>query len=38
MALKTFLRFLEEQHVLPKDLSSSLVWPRVIRDETSRAH
>lgn len=32
-AIKTFLRFLEEQHVLPKDFSSSLVWPKVERDE-----
>jgi len=32
-AIKTFLRFLEEQGVLPKNFSSSLVWPRVIRDE-----
>ena len=32
-AIKTFLRFLEEQHVLPIDFSSSLVWPRVERDE-----
>ncbi len=27
-AIKTFLRFLEEQGVLPKDFSSILVWPR----------
>src|SRR5260221_3870905 len=32
-AIKPFLRFLEEQHVLHKDFSSTLVWPRVERDE-----
>lgn len=32
-ALTTFLRFLEEQGLLPNDFSSSLVWPRVERGE-----
>lgn len=30
-AITTFLRFLEEQGVLPTNLSSSLVWPKVER-------
>lgn len=32
-AIKTFLTFLEEQHVLPKDFSHKLIWPEVTRDE-----
>jgi len=32
-AIATFLRFLEEQGVLPVGLSSSLVWPKVERNE-----
>ncbi len=32
-AIKALLQFLEEQVVLPKDLSSSLVWPKVERGE-----
>ncbi len=32
-AIKTFLRYLEKQHALPKDFSSSISWPEVQRDE-----
>jgi site-specific recombinase XerD len=32
-AIKAFLRFLEEQSVLPKDFSNALVWPKVERGE-----
>ncbi len=32
-AIKTFLTFLEDQHVLPKDFSQKLIWPEVSRDE-----
>jgi integrase/recombinase XerC len=32
-AIKTFLRYLEKQHALPKDFSSSITWPEVQRDE-----
>jgi site-specific recombinase XerD len=32
-AITTFLRFLEEQHMLPNDLSSNLVWPKGERGE-----
>jgi site-specific recombinase XerD len=32
-AIKTFLRYLEREGLLPPDFSSSLVWPEVARDE-----
>jgi site-specific recombinase XerD len=32
-AIRTFLKFLEEEHILPKDFGDALTWPEIARDE-----
>ena len=32
-AIKTFLKYLEEQGILPKDFGARIIWPEVQRDE-----